>query len=29
MALIHNTTAALYFVVHGIEEMKHYFEGLI
>lgn len=29
MNLIHNTTAALYFVVHGIPEMEHYFEGLI
>ena len=29
MALIHNTTAALYFIVHGIPEMEHYFEGLI
>ncbi len=29
MALIHNTSAALYFVVHGIPEMEHYFEGLV
>ncbi len=29
MALIHNTTAALYFVVHGLPEMEYYFEGLI
>ena len=29
MNLIHNTTAALYFIVHGIPEMEHYFEGLI
>ena len=29
MARIHNLTAALYFVVHGIPEMEYYFRGLI
>ncbi len=29
MARIHNLTAGLYFVVHGVDELEHYFEGLI
>ncbi len=29
MALIHNTTAALYFVVRGENELAHYFKDLL